>query len=181
MTFETIPYAPEKKQYDRYPDMVITKGKHYTATIKTNKGDITLTLFADTAPKTVNSFVFLSKAGFYDNVIFHRVIPDFVIQGGDPKGVGIGGPGYTFADEFTHNMPKIQEGTLAMANAGPNTNGSQFFICLTNLPHLDGKHTPFGQVIKGMEVVVAIVNEETDLSDKPVTPVVMKTIVIDEK
>jgi peptidyl-prolyl cis-trans isomerase B (cyclophilin B) len=137
-----------------------------TATMHTNHGDIELELFDDAAPKTVSNFVKLAQQGFYDGVIFHRVIRDFMIQGGDPTGTGTGGPGYTFEDEI--NEHKIVRGALAMANAGPNTNGSQFFIVTTReAPWLDGKHTVFGQVTSGMEAVDAIEGLPTDGRDKP--------------
>jgi len=137
-----------------------------TAILHTNHGDIEVTLFEDAAPKTVSNFTELAGKGFYDGVIFHRVIKDFMIQGGDPTGTGSGGPGYTFEDEF--NDHKVVRGALAMANAGPNTNGSQFFIVTTGeAPWLDGKHTVFGEVTGGMEVVDKIENLETDGRDKP--------------
>ena len=136
------------------------------ATLHTNHGAIRLELFPGDAPKTVENFETLARDGFYDGVIFHRVIPDFMIQGGDPTGTGTGGPGYTFEDEF--NDHKVERGALAMANAGPNTNGSQFFIVTTEAaPWLDGKHTVFGRVAEGMEVVDTISGVETDASDKP--------------
>jgi peptidyl-prolyl cis-trans isomerase B (cyclophilin B) len=136
------------------------------ATMHTNHGAIELELFDDDAPKTVENFRKLAADGFYEGVIFHRVIPDFMIQGGDPTGTGTGGPGYTFEDEF--NDHKIVRGALAMANAGPNTNGSQFFIVTTpEAPWLDGKHTVFGQVTSGMEAVDAIERQPTDGRDKP--------------
>jgi cyclophilin family peptidyl-prolyl cis-trans isomerase len=138
-----------------------------TATMHTNHGDIEIELFDDAAPKTVGNFKQLSEQGFYDGVIFHRVIRDFMIQGGDPTGTGTGGPGYTFEDEF--NDHKVVRGALAMANAGPNTNGSQFFIVTTGeAPWLDGKHTVFGQITSGMDVVDKIEALETDGRDKPV-------------
>ncbi len=133
--------------------MAIDTAKNYTATFKTNAGDIQVQLFAADAPKTVNNFVFLARDGFYDGVSFHRVIADFMIQGGDPTGTGSGGPGYKFADEFAGNPHRHQIGTLSMANAGPGTNGSQFFITHVATPHLDGKHTVFGQVTGGQEIV----------------------------
>ena len=137
------------------------------ATLHTNHGAIALELYDDDAPKTVDNFVKLANDGFYDRVIFHRVIPDFMIQGGDPTGTGSGGPGYTFEDEF--NDRKIERGALAMANAGPNTNGSQFFIVTTDAaPWLDGKHTVFGRVTGGMDAVDSIEATETDSRDKPV-------------
>src|SRR6476661_6836946 len=136
------------------------------AIIQTNHGSIRADLFPDDAPKTVENFVKLANDGFYDRVIFHRVIPDFMIQGGDPTGTGSGGPGYTFEDEF--NDHKVDRGALAMANAGPNTNGSQFFIVTTEAaPWLDGKHTVFGRVTDGMDVVDKIEGTETDRNDKP--------------
>jgi cyclophilin family peptidyl-prolyl cis-trans isomerase len=141
-----------------------------TATIHTNHGAIELELFDDDAPKTVENFTKLSRDGFYDGVIFHRVIPDFMIQGGDPTGTGSGGPGYQFEDEF--NDHSIVRGTLAMANAGPNTNGSQFFIVTAEAtPGLDGKHTAFGRVTNGMDVVDSISATATDGSDRPLDEV----------
>src|SRR4051812_48945296 len=137
-----------------------------TATMHTNRGAITIELFDGDAPKTVENFRKLAGDGFYDGVIFHRVIKDFMIQGGDPTGTGTGGPGYTFEDEI--NDHKIVRGALAMANAGPNTNGSQFFIVTTGeAPWLDGKHTVFGQVTDGMDAVDTIETSETDARDKP--------------
>jgi peptidyl-prolyl cis-trans isomerase B (cyclophilin B) len=136
------------------------------ATMVTNHGDIRLELFDDAAPKTVDNFRTLARDGFYDGLIFHRVIPDFMIQGGCPEGTGTGGPGYTFEDEI--NDHKIVRGALAMANAGPDTNGSQFFIVTTDAaPWLDGKHTVFGQVTEGMDVVDAIERQPTDARDRP--------------
>jgi peptidyl-prolyl cis-trans isomerase B (cyclophilin B) len=136
------------------------------ATMETNKGTIELELFDDDAPKTVENFKKLAGDGFYDGVIFHRVIPDFMIQGGDPTGTGRGGPGYQFEDEF--NDHPVERGALAMANAGPNTNGSQFFIVTAGAcPWLDGKHTVFGKVTSGMDVVDEISNLDTEAGDKP--------------
>jgi len=137
-----------------------------TASLHTNHGAIAVELFDDDAPKTVENFTKLARDGFYDGVIFHRVIPDFMIQGGDPTGTGSGGPGYSFEDEF--NDHPVVRGALAMANAGPNTNGSQFFIVTADAcPWLDGKHTVFGRVTGGMDVVDAIATVETDASDRP--------------
>ena len=148
-----------------------------TATIETTEGTIELELFADDAPKTVANFTKLAGEGFYDGLVFHRVIPDFMIQGGCPQGTGRGGPGYTFADEI--NDHRIVRGTLAMANAGPNTNGSQFFIVTADAtPWLDGKHTAFGQVTGGMDVVNAIQSVETDHSDRPVSDVTMTAVTV---
>jgi peptidyl-prolyl cis-trans isomerase B (cyclophilin B) len=148
-----------KKQYSSYPDMVIDTNKTYQATIKTDKGDIQLDLFAKDTPKTVNNFVFLARDKFYDGLTFHRVINNFMTQGGDPDGDGRGGPGYRFEDETRGNpRQKHETGSLSMANAGPNTNGSQFFICHGPQPHLDGKHTVFGKVTRGQEVVNSLKN-----------------------
>jgi len=145
------------------------------ATIHTNHGAIEVELFDDDAPKTVENFRKLASDGFYDGVVFHRIIKDFMIQGGDPTGTGRGGPGYTFEDE--PNQHKVVRGALAMANAGPNTNGSQFFIVTTDAaPWLDGKHTVFGQVTSGMEVVDAIEGQDTDRQDRPREDVVMERV-----
>ena len=146
-----------------------------TATLHTNHGPIAIELYADDAPKTVANFEKLAGDGFYDGVIFHRVIPDFMIQGGDPTGTGSGGPGYQFEDEF--NERKVARGALAMANAGPNTNGSQFFIVTADAcPWLDGKHPVFGQVTDGMDVVDAISALDTDGRDRPRTDVVIERV-----
>jgi cyclophilin family peptidyl-prolyl cis-trans isomerase len=145
------------------------------ATLHTNNGAIALELFDEDAPKTVDNFVGLARKGFYDGVIFHRVIPDFMVQGGDPTGTGSGGPGYTFEDEF--NDHKVERGALAMANAGPNTNGSQFFIVTADAcPWLDGKHTVFGRVNDGMDVVDAISALATDARDRPQADVIIERI-----
>ena len=148
------------------------------ATIHTNHGPIVIELFEDDAPKTVANFTKLVGDGFYDGVIFHRVIPDFMIQGGDPTGTGSGGPGYTFEDEF--NDQKVVRGALAMANSGPNTNGSQFFIVTTeSASWLDGKHTVFGRVTDGMDVVNAISALDTDPQDRPRAAVVIERVELD--
>jgi peptidyl-prolyl cis-trans isomerase B (cyclophilin B) len=145
------------------------------ATLHTSAGPITVEFFDDDAPKTVENFRKLAGDGFYDGLIFHRVIPDFMVQGGCPEGTGTGGPGYTFEDEFNQN--KIVRGALAMANAGPNTNGSQFFIVTTDAaPWLDGKHTVFGRVSDGMEIVDAIESTETDASDRPLEQQVIERV-----
>jgi cyclophilin family peptidyl-prolyl cis-trans isomerase len=136
--------------------MVIDPKKHYTAVLNTDKGEITLALFADKTPKTVNNFVFLARQGYYDGITFHRVIADFMIQGGDPTGTGRGGPGYKFADEFHPELRHSKPGILSMANAGAGTNGSQFFITHVPTPWLDNKHSVFGEVTEGMDVVNAI-------------------------
>lgn len=146
------------------PEMQINKDKKYKAEIETSKGTIELELYPEYAPKTVNNFVFLSKEGFYNGVIFHRVISNFVIQGGDPTGTGRGGPGYNFEDEVKDNPLIHERGVISMANAGPNTNGSQFFITHLPQPHLDGNHTVFGKVIQGLEVVDTI--QEGDKMEK---------------
>jgi peptidyl-prolyl cis-trans isomerase B (cyclophilin B) len=148
------------------------------ATMHTNRGPIQIELFDEDAPKTVENFKKLAGDGFYDGVIFHRVIKDFMIQGGDPTGTGTGGPGYTFEDEF--NQHRIVRGALAMANAGPNTNGSQFFIVTTEAaPWLDGKHTVFGQVLSGMETVDAIEGLPTGARDRPQDDAVIERIELD--
>jgi cyclophilin family peptidyl-prolyl cis-trans isomerase len=149
------------------------------AVIQTNHGPIHVELYPDDAPKTVDNFVKLANDGFYDRVIFHRVIPDFMIQGGDPTGTGSGGPGYTFEDEFNHH--KVERGALAMANAGPNTNGSQFFVVTTEAaPWLDGKHTVFGRVTDGMDVVDTIAEQPRDARDKPHEDVVIESVSVSD-
>ena len=160
--------APKPKTYSSPPDMQIDPAKQYTAIIETEKGDLVLELFASDVPVTVNNFVFLAREGFYDGTTFHRVIPDFMAQGGDPTGTGRGGPGYTFADEFTEHTHVT--GALSMANAGANTNGSQFFITYSPQHHLDGHHSVFGQLTEGMDVLRQISNGD-----------VIKRIVIEEK
>jgi peptidyl-prolyl cis-trans isomerase B (cyclophilin B) len=148
-----------------------------TATMTTSEGPITIELFDEDAPKTVANFKKLAGDGFYDGLIFHRVIRDFMIQGGCPQGTGTGGPGYTFKDEI--NQHKIVRGALAMANAGPNTNGSQFFLVTTGeAPWLDGKHTVFGQVTEGMDVVDKIEGKPTDARDKPTDDIRIETLTI---
>ena len=144
------------ERYDKPPEMQIETDRTYHVTIKTDRGDIELELYPEYAPRTVNNFVFLAKNGFYDGVTFHRVISDFMIQGGDPTGTGRGGPGYKFEDEFQGNPLKHEKGVISMANAGPNTNGSQFFITHGPQPHLDGRHTVFGKVAEGQDVVDSI-------------------------
>ncbi len=146
------------KQYSQPPKATIDANKKYTATFDTTKGKIVCDLYAKDAPNTVNNFVFLARENFYDGTKFHRVIPDFMVQGGDPTGTGSGGPGYKFADEVKNNPRKHQVGSLSMANAGPNTNGSQFFITHVVTNWLDGKHTVFGQVkdAASQEIVNAI-------------------------
>jgi cyclophilin family peptidyl-prolyl cis-trans isomerase len=148
--------SSQPKQWSKAPEMAIDPKKSYTAVLHTDNGDITLQLFADKTPKTVNNFVFLARQGFYDNTIFHRVIADFMVQGGDPTGTGRGGPGYRFADEFNSTLRHDKPGILSMANAGPGTNGSQFFITHVPTPWLDNKHAVFGQVTKGIDVLMSI-------------------------
>ena len=144
------------KQWQSPPAMQIDTEKSYRATIETGRGTIELDLYPEYAPKTVNNFVFLAGEGFYDGVTFHRVIPNFMIQGGDPTGTGSGGPGYRFEDETRGNPLRHETGVISMANSGPNTNGSQFFITHGPQTHLDGKHTVFGKVVEGQDVVDAI-------------------------
>jgi len=136
--------------------MQIDPQKTYRVSIETNRGDMELELYPEHAPKTVNNFVFLAQEGFYDGIVFHRVISDFMIQGGDPTGTGRGGPGYNFEDEFAENPLRHETGVISMANSGPNTNGSQFFITHSPQPHLDGKHTVFGKLVEGHEILNAI-------------------------
>ena len=150
------------------------------ANFETSMGNFTIELFEQQAPKTVENFVKLAEKKFYDGVIFHRVIDGFMIQGGDPTGTGRGGPGYQFADEFHPQLKHTSEGILSMANAGPNTNGSQFFITLTATPHLDGKHAVFGKVVEGMDIVKKIGKTPTKAGDRPVTDVVMKAVRIEK-
>ena len=147
--------------------------------MQTNHGAIELELYPDDAPKTVENFTKLARDGFYDGVVFHRVIPDFMIQGGDPTGTGSGGPGYTFEDEF--NDHKVERGALAMANSGPNTNGSQFFIVTTeSAPWLDGKHTVFGRVTDGMDIADTISEVPRDSRDKPHEDVVIENVSVSD-
>ena len=158
------------KLYTAPPPMGIDAGKAYTATFETPRGNIVCELFAKDAPNTVNNFVFLAREGFYDGTTFHRVIADFMIQGGDPTGSGSGGPGYRFLDELKNNPRQHKVGSLSMANAGPNTNGSQFFITHIATDWLDGKHTVFGQVVSGQQAVDAVLQGD-----------VLKSVKIEEK
>ena len=151
-----------------------------SATLHTNHGDIELELFEADAPKTVDNFRTLARDGFYDGLVFHRVIDAFMIQGGDPLGTGTGGPGYRFADEFHPKLKHDHPGILSMANAGPNTNGSQFFITLVPTPWLDNRHSVFGEVVDGMDVVQKIGATRTSKpSDRPVTPIVIQSLKIE--
>ena len=150
------------------PAMTIDTAKQYEAVLRTEKGSIRIQLFDDQAPKTVNNFVFLARQGYYDNVTFHRVLPGFMAQTGDPTGTGSGGPGYKFEDEFSPDLKHDSEGIVSMANSGANTNGSQFFITYAPQPHLDNLHTVFGKVIEGMDVVKALTpRDPSDPSAKP--------------
>jgi cyclophilin family peptidyl-prolyl cis-trans isomerase len=165
------------QQWSTPPKMEIDPKKEYTAIFKTDKGDITIKLYTDKTPNTVNNFVFLARQGFYDGTIFHRVISDFMAQGGDPTGTGMGGPGYRFADEFHPSLKHDKPGVLSMANAGPNTNGSQFFITHVPTPWLDKKHSVFGQVTDGMKVLLSIPPRDPSKRDAPAVKLVSVTIV----
>ncbi|HEY71472.1 MAG TPA: peptidylprolyl isomerase [Anaerolineae bacterium] len=167
------------KQYASPPPMSIDPQKEYSATFKTDLGDIMVALHADKAPNTVNNFVFLARQGFYDGVIFHRVITNFMAQGGDPTRTGSGGPGYAFADEFHPDLRHDSPGVLSMANAGPNTNGSQFFLTHVATPHLDDRHSVFGRVIENLDVLMKI--PPRDPSDPDAPGVMIQTIEIEEK
>lgn len=179
-TTTTTGVTMSDKVYDNQPDMNLNMDTTYTAVIKTNLGDMTVEFFLDDAPMTVNNFVSLAKDGYYDNVIFHRVISGFMIQGGDPSGTGHGDygkyPGYEFEDELNNQRP-YEKGILAMANRGPNTNGSQFFIMHVEYP-LPYSYTIFGSVTEGFDVIDKIASVETDSSDKPTEDVVINTVEI---
>ena len=164
------------KQYAQSPLMTIDPSATFTATFRTNNGTFTVELLASQAPVTVNNFVFLAQDGFYDGVLFHRVIQDFMIQGGDPTGTGTAGPGYRFQDELVPSLVFDQPGILAMANSGPGTNGSQFFITVAPTPHLNGLHTVFGRVTIGQETVKTISRLPTAQADRPLQPVVIQSI-----
>ncbi len=151
-----------------------------TVTIETNHGTITAEMFSDVAPKTAGNFIELAKKGYYDGIIFHRVIDGFMIQGGDPTGTGRGGPGYTIDDEFAPGLAHTDAGVFSMANAGPNTGGSQFFITLAATPWLDGKHAIFGRVTSGLDVVKTIGKVRTGPGDRPAEDVVMKQVTVDD-
>lgn len=155
--------------------------QNHIAVFETNKGKFEVELFEDKAPNTTKNFIDLVDKGFYDGLIFHRVIDGFMIQGGDPNGTGTGGPGYTIKDEFNKDLKHSSEGILSMANAGPNTGGSQFFITLAATPWLDGHHAVFGKVIKGMDIVKAIGKVECDFQDKPLENIVIQKITIEDK
>lgn len=164
------------KQWNTPPAMQIDPKKKYTATLSTDKGDMVLELFADKTPITVNNFVFLAREGFYDGTIFHRVITDFMAQGGDPTGSGRGSPGYRFQDEFHPSLRHNKPGILSMANAGPNTNGSQFFITHVPTPWLDNKHSVFGQLISGMDVLMSIPPRDPMRPEYPGVKIIRVTI-----
>ena len=168
-----------ESQWNQPPAMSLDKSKSYMATFKTEKGDIIVELFAKTVPFTVNNFVFLSRQGFYNNTIFHRVITNFMAQGGDPTGTGMGGPGYHFGDEFDPGLRHDKPGILSMANAGPNTNGSQFFLTQVPTPWLDNKHSVFGEVVKGMDVLLSIPARDPQQGGSPA--VKLLEVVIDEQ
>jgi cyclophilin family peptidyl-prolyl cis-trans isomerase len=156
--------------------MQIDSKKKYKARMETDKGAMVIELFADKTPKTVNSFVFLSREGFYDGVIFHRVIDNFMAQGGDPTGTGSGGPGYKFGDEFHPGLKHDKRGILSMANAGPGTNGSQFFITHGPTPHLDNRHSVFGQVVEGLDVLMSIPARDPGNKSAPAVKILSVTI-----
>jgi cyclophilin family peptidyl-prolyl cis-trans isomerase len=172
--------SDQPKQWSKAPAMEIDPSKTYYAALETSNGSIKVKLFADKAPKTVNNFVFLANQGFYDGTIFHRVINDFMVQGGDPTGTGRGGPGYRFQDEFDASLRHDKPGVLSMANAGPGTNGSQFFITHVPTPWLDGKHTIFGQVVEGMDTVFAIPERDPRFTNAPAVTLQSVTISSEE-
>jgi cyclophilin family peptidyl-prolyl cis-trans isomerase len=164
------------KQWTTPPAMQIDPAKKYTARMETDNGTMVIELFADKTPVTVNSFVFLAREGFYDGVIFHRVIANFMVQGGDPTGTGRGGPGYRFQDEFHPSLKHDKRGVLSMANAGPGTNGSQFFITHGPTPHLNGKHSVFGQVVEGEDVLMSIPERDPNNVNAPAVKIIRVTI-----
>lgn len=171
----------EEQQFTICPPMTIDPAKSYVATIHTEKGDISLELFPDVAPIAVNSFIFLADNGWYDGVTFHRVIPGFIAQGGDPTGTGFGGPGYAFSNEISPELKFDSAGLLALANSGPESNGSQFFITLKPLPDLDGGYTIFGQVISGMDVVTSLSARNPDQNPNLPPGDVIQGVTIEEK
>jgi peptidyl-prolyl cis-trans isomerase A (cyclophilin A) len=197
LIFACVPHQNtlmDEQKTDKQPQIISKETKTMNAVIETSLGTITIELFPDKAPKTVENFINLAegtkeftdlktgkktKRKFYDGLAFHRVIPDFMVQGGCPLGTGTGGPGYKFEDEIDPSLKFDKPGKLAMANAGPNTNGSQFFITEVATPWLNGNHTIFGQVISGMDIVKKITRTETDFSDKPIEPVVIKSVTIE--
>lgn len=166
-----------KTQWTMPPDMEIDSSKKYTAILDTDNGEMAIELFADKTPKTVNNFVFLARQGFYDGTIFHRVIANFMVQGGDPEGTGRGGPGYRFEDEFHTQLKHDKRGILSMANAGPNTNGSQFFITHVPTPWLDNKHSVFGQLVSGEDVLMSIPERDPSQVNSPAVRLNSVTII----
>lgn len=166
----------QTRQWSSAPEMAIDQTKTYHATLHTDKGDIVLKLFADKVPHTVNNFVFLARQGFYDGTMFHRVIANFMAQGGDPTSTGTGGPGYRFKDEFHPSLRHSKPGILSMANAGKDTNGSQFFITHVPTPWLDNKHSVFGEVEKGMDVLMSIPERDPRLVNAPGVKITSVTI-----
>lgn len=164
------------KQWKTPPAMQIDPSKKYKARMETEKGIMVFELFADRTPITVNSFVFLAREGFYDGVIFHRVIGDFMVQGGDPTGTGTGGPGYRFQDEFHPSLKHDKRGVLSMANAGPGTNGSQFFITHGPTPHLNNRHSVFGQLVEGEKVLMSIPDRDPGKLNAPAVKIIRVTI-----
>lgn len=157
----------DQKSYDRPPEMALKPGYDYYAILVTDKGTVRIRLFAEEAPETVNNFVFLARDGYFDGTTFHRVIKDFMVQGGDPTGTGTGGPGYRIPDEFHPELRHDKPGVLSMANAGPNTGGSQFFITHVATPWLDGRHAVFGEVVEGMDVVNSIEERDPQRAREP--------------
>jgi len=166
-------------QYSNVPPVTIDTSAQYTSVIRTNLGNMEIELFAAQAPVTMNNFIFLAGDGFYDGVIFHRVIPSFMIQGGDPLGNGTGGPGYKFKDEIVKSLKHDKPGMLSMANAGPNTNGSQFFVTEIPTPWLDGKHAVFGEVIDGIDIVLEICACPKGPGDRPTPTITLTKVSID--
>ena len=164
------------KQWSNPPEIQIDTNKKYKAHMETDNGTMVIELFADKTPNTVNSFVFLSREGFYNDVIFYRVIANFMVQGGDPTGTGMGGPGYKFGDEFDPSLKHDKQGILSMANAGPGTNGSQFFITHGPTPHLDGRHSVFGQVVEGLDVLMSIPPRDPNNRNAPAVKIISVTI-----
>ncbi len=170
--------SAERQTRFQAPAQVVEAGKEYRAAITTNKGTMVLDLFADKTPVTVNNFVFLARNGYYDGVVFHRVLEDFMAQTGDPTGTGTGGPGYQFGDEFDASLRHTEKGVLSMANAGPGTNGSQFFITFIPTPWLDGRHSVFGKVVEGVEVLDSIQRIDPGRRMPGVQPDVMESVEI---
>ena len=167
------------KQWATQPDLIIDAKKTYHAVFSTDVGEMKIKLFADKVPVTVNNFVFLAQEGFYDNTIFHRVINNFMAQAGDPTGTGTGGPGYRFRDEFHHELKHSKRGILSMANAGPNTNGSQFFITHIETPWLDNRHSVFGELVEGEETLMAIPERDPSKVNSPA--ITLKSVTIIEE